>query len=43
MSVWVILRIAHPKKFCSSFTGKKISDKEYDQALKVWSKFKMKP
>ena len=39
MSVWVILRIAHPKKFCSSFTGKK----EYDQALKVWSKFKMKP
>ena len=29
-------------KFYSSFTGKKISDKEYDHVLKVWNKFEMK-
>ena len=29
-------------KFYSPLTGKKISDKEYDQVLKEWNKFKMK-
>ena len=30
------------KKFYSSLTGKKISNKEYDHVNKVWSKFEMK-
>ena len=30
------------KKFCSSLTGKKISDKEYEHVLKVRNKFQMK-
>ena len=29
-------------KFYSSLTKKKISDKEYEHALNVWNKFKMK-
>ena len=30
------------ENFCSSKTGKKISDKEYDHALKLWNKFEKK-
>ena len=30
------------EKFYSSLTGKKISNKEYDNVLKVWNKFEMK-
>ena len=30
------------EKFYSSLTGKKISGKEYDHVLKVWTKFGMK-
>ena len=30
------------EKFYSSLTDKKISDKEYNHVLKVWSKFKTK-
>ena len=30
------------EKFYSSLTGKKISDKEYDQVFNVWNKFEMK-
>ena len=29
------------EKFYSSLTGKKNSDKEYEQVLKVWNKFGM--
>ena len=30
------------EKFCSSLTGKKVSDKEYEHVGKVWNKFEMK-
>ena len=30
------------EKFYSSLTSKKVSDKEYDNILKVWSKIEMK-
>ena len=30
------------EKFYSSLTGKKVGDKEYDNVLEVWNKFKMK-
>ena len=30
------------EKFYSSFTGKKISDNNYEHVLKVWNKFEMK-
>ena len=30
------------EKFCSSLTGKKVSDKEYEHVRKVWNKFEMK-
>ena len=30
------------KKFYSSLTDKKISDKEYEHVLKVWNKFEIK-
>ena len=30
------------EKFYSSLTGKKISDKEYENVLKVWNKFEIK-
>ena len=30
------------EKFYSSLTGKRISNKEYDNVLKVWNKFEMK-
>ena len=30
------------EKFYSSLTGKKISNKGYEHALKVWNKFEMK-
>ena len=30
------------EKFCSSLTGKNISDKEYQHALKVWNNFATK-
>ena len=29
------------EKLCSSLTGQKISNKEYDHILKVWNKFEM--
>ena len=29
-------------KFCSSWTDRNVSDKEYHQVLNVWKKFKMK-
>ena len=34
--------LASKEKFYSSLTGKTISDKEYEHALKVWNKFEMK-
>ena len=30
------------EKFSSSLTGKSISDKEYENVLKVWDKFEMR-
>ena len=30
------------ENFCSSLTGKKISDKEYEHVFKLWNKFEMK-
>ena len=30
------------ENFCSSLTGKKVSDKEYEHVRKVWNKFEMK-
>ena len=30
------------KKFYSSLTGKKITDKEYEHILKVWDRFEMR-
>ena len=30
------------ENFCSSLTGKKISDKEYEHVFKLWNKSEMK-
>ena len=30
------------EKFCSSLTGKKISNKDYELVLKIFNKFEMK-
>ena len=35
-------KLRSKEKFYSSLTGKKISDKEYDQVFNVWNKFEMK-
>ena len=35
-------KLRSEEKFYSSLTGKKISDKEYDQVFNVWNKFEMK-
>ena len=35
-------KLPSKEKFYSSLTGKKISDKEYDQVFNVWNKFEMK-
>ena len=32
-------QLASKERFYSSLTGTKISDKEYEHALKVWNKF----
>ena len=36
------IELPSKEKFYSSLTVKKISDKEYDQVLKVWNKFEIK-
>ena len=35
-------KLLHKEKFYSSYTGKKINDKEYEHVLKAWNKFKTK-
>ena len=35
-------RLPSKEKFCSSLTGKTISDKDYKHVLKIWNTFKMK-
>ena len=35
-------QLSSREKFCSSLTGKNISDKEYQHALKVWNNFATK-
>ena len=47
MVIWVILKSLKKnclakKSFYSSLTGKNVSDKGYEHALKVWDKSKMK-
>ena len=35
-------QLSGKKKFYTSLTGKRITDKEYEHVLKVWNKFEMK-
>ena len=35
-------KLLHKEKFYSSYTGKKINDKEYEHVLNAWNEFKMK-